>query len=407
MQAQLTHHSLTRKSIDITVPSTEVSEEFGKVLAKVGSKVRIPGFRPGKAPKDVLFSRYGREIHGEVADNLLKKYFKNAANSVGAMPISYPALEKAQLREGLEGVLTAHFDVAPEVPLPDYLGLKITKKKRLIDDAAVEEHLEGARQQAAKFIPVEDAAASGHYATVDIRVKPQGIKAQEYKDQVIEVGKGGPFDQELIGMKLDETKHFNLTVPEGDTNRLLAGKLVGYEAHLKDLRQRVVPELNDDFAKDMGEYENLAALKAYIRTKLEEAADQDANVRAQSTILDLLLEAAPFEGPASMTALQLDDFCQELMAEVQQRGMDPRKINWNAYRQSRVRDAERAVRSGYLLQAIGNAENIQVSDEELDQEIQRRTRFSSPSRPSGPSWSVGAPPPRSRAACARTRSSIA
>jgi len=371
MQAQITHHSLTRKSIDITVPSTEVAEEFGKVLAKVGAKVRIPGFRPGKAPKDVLFSRYGREIHGEVASNLLSRHFKTAANAVGAMPISYPALEKAQLREGLDGVLTAHFDVAPEVALPDYMGLKLTKKKRLIDEAAVTEHLEALRQQAAKFIPVEEAAAAGHYATLDLRVKPQGMKVQSYKDQVLELGNGSPLEPEILGMKVDETKSFTLTIPESDANPQMAGKTVSYEAKLKDLRKRVVPELNDEFAKDMGDYQDLAALKAYVKQKLEEAADQDANVRAQSTILDLLLEAAPFEGPASMTSLQLDDFCQELMQEVQQRGLDARKINWNAYRQSRMRDAERAVRSGYLLQAIGNAENIQVSDEELEAEIRR------------------------------------
>jgi len=371
MQAQLTHHTPTRKSVDITVPAPEVAEEFGKALSKVGSKTKIPGFRPGKAPKDVLLSRYGREIQGEVVENLVKRHFKNAAVQAGAQPISYPSLEKIQLKEGQDGVLTVRFDVAPEVALPEYKNLKITKKKRLIDQAALDEHLEGLRQQAAKLIPVEESAAPGHYATVDIHVKPQGMKAQEFKDQVIALSSERPLDQELIGMKVDERKDFVLTVPDGDPNRSLAGKKVAYEAKLKDLRKREVPELNDEFAKDMGDYKNLAALKEFVKQKLEEAADQDALVRAQSTILEMLLDAAPFEVPGSMTALQLDDYCQELMATIKQRGLDPRKVNWDAYRQNRLRDAERAVRSGYLLQALGNAEDIQVSDEELDKEIQR------------------------------------
>jgi len=370
MQAQITHHTATRKSVDITVPASEVSAEFGKVLAKVGSQVRIPGFRPGKAPKDVLMARYGQDINGEIADTLVKRYFREAAVAAGAQPISYPALEKAQLREGQDAVLVVHFDVAPEVQIPDAKGLKITKQKRLIDDAAVAEHLETMREQSAKFVPVEEAAAEGTIATLDIRVKPQGMKAQEVKDQVIQLGGERPFDKEILGAKVDENRTFSITVPDSDSNRSLAGKQVNYEVHVKDLRKREVPELNDDFAKDL-EFETLDALKADVRAKLEEAAEQDAFVRAQSTLLEMLLEAAPFEVPASMTALQLDDYCQELMSVAGRQGLDARKVNWAAYRQARLRDAERAVRSGYLLQAIGNAEDIQISDEDLDAELQR------------------------------------
>lgn len=370
MQAQLTHHSTTRKSVDITVAATEVSAEFKKVLAKVGSQVRIPGFRPGKAPKDVLMARYGNDINHEIADTLMKRHFRDAAVAVGAQPISYPALEKAQLHDGKDGILVVHFDVAPEVKIPEIKGLKITKQKRQIDDEAVADQLEAMRQQGAKFVPVEDAAAEGAIATLDIHVKPQGMKAQDVKDQVIQIAPERPFDKEVVGMKVDETRTFTLTVPDSDGNRSLAGKQVKYEVVLKDLRKREVPELNDDFAKDL-EFESLEALKADVRAKLDEAAEQDAFVRAQSVMLEMLLEAAPFEVPASMTALQLDDYCQELMSVAGRQGMDARKINWAAYRQARLRDAERAVRSGYLLQAIGNAEDIQVSDEELEAELKR------------------------------------
>lgn len=369
MQANLTHHTTTRKSIQVTVPAAEVSEEFGKVLAKIGPQVRIPGFRPGKAPKDVLLARYEREIQAEVTENLMNKHFWNAATAAGAQPISRPALEKIELKEGQDGVFHAHFDVAPEVKLPDYKGLPVLKQKRLIDDEAVAEHLEGLRQKAAKFVPVEDAAADGHYATFDIKVKPQGLKAQEFKDQVIQLSAERPFDKEVIGMKVDEARKFTIAIPENDPNQAVAGKPVVYEVVCRDLRKREVPELNDEFAKDMGSYETLAALKDFVRKDLEEAADRDAVSRAQSALLDTLLEKTPFEVPASMTGLQLDDFCQEFANMVARQGMDPKKVNWQAYRQSRLRDAEKAVRSGYLLQAIGNAENIEVSEEEIDSDI--------------------------------------
>lgn len=369
MQVTLTHHTPTRKSVEVKIPAPEVNAAFQDVIQKMAPKVRIPGFRPGKAPKSVLLKRFAREIEHEVAENLVQRHFWDAAAAAGAQPISQPAVENVTVKEGEEGLFKAHFDVAPEVKLPDYSDLKLPKQKRLIDDEAVKEHLEGLRERAARFIPVEGDAAEGHFATLDIRVKPQGMKAKSYQDQVVQLDPKRPFDAEILGMANEGSKKFDITVPQDDTNRSLAGKTVHYEVTLKDLRSRVVPELNDEFAKDMGQYDDLAALTAAVTKELAEAAERDATVRVQTRLLDALLDAAPFEVPTSMVALQLDDYCQEFAQEVAQQNMDPRRINWAAYRQHRLRDAERAVRSGYLLQSIGNAEDIQVSEDEIDQDI--------------------------------------
>jgi trigger factor len=370
MQSSLTHHTATRKSLEVTVPASEVTAEFSKVIAKLTPKVKIPGFRPGKAPKAVLLSRYDREIQSEVAEALVEKHFMEAAAAAGTQPISRPALEKIELKEGADGKFKALFDVAPQVTLPEYKGLTVTKKKRIIDEAAVTEQLEAMRQEAAKFVPVDDGGAElGHYVTLDIKVKPQSMKAMDYKDQVIQLAAERPFDAEILGMRVDESRKFSITIPEGDANKAMAGKPVAYEVTMKDLRAREVSELNDDFAKDLGPHTGLDDLKASVRKELEEAAENDALSRAHQTILEGFLDAAPFEVPASMVALQLNDYCQEFAEMVARQGVDPKKVNWEAYRQSRQREAERAVRSGYLLQAIGNTEDIQVSDEEVDAEI--------------------------------------
>ena len=370
MPSSLTHHSATRKSIEVIIPVAEVNDEFSKVIAKLTPKAKIPGFRPGKAPKAVLLSRYEREIQSEVAEVLVNKHFMESAAAAGAQPISRPSLESVELKEGAEGKFSAKFDVAPEVALPVFKGLAVVKQKRKVDEAAVAEQLEAMRQEAAKFIPVEDGAAElGHYATLDIKVKPQGLKTVDYKDQVVELTAGRPFDTEILGLKLDETRKFSITIPEGEGNPAMAGKPVAYEVVLKDLRARQVPELNDDFAKDMGPHTGLDDLKVFVQKQLEEAADEEATSRAHQSILEGFLDAATFEVPGTMVSLQLNDYCQEFAEMVARQGVDPKKINWQAYRQSRTRDAERAVRSGYLLQAIGNTEDIQVSDEEVDTEI--------------------------------------
>ncbi|GLH70319.1 hypothetical protein GETHPA_18520 [Geothrix rubra] len=369
MSVTLHHHSPTRKSVEVTVPAAEVGTAFNEVVAKIAPKVRIPGFRPGKAPRAVLMQRYAREIQSDVAEQLVDRHFWKAAQEAGAMPISRPALEKLDLKEGADAVFKAQFDVAPVVDLPDYKTLQLTKKKRAIDEAAIDEHLEGLRQRATRLLPVDEAVAEGLVVTCDIRVKPQGLKAQTYADQVLQIEAGRPFDQEILGMKADEKKAFTINHPADDENRVLAGKTLAYEVTVKDVRRKETPELNDEFAKDMGAFENLAALKAAIRKDLEEAAERDAVARLHASLLDTLLDAAPFEVPRSMVILQLDDYCQEFAQTVARQGLDPKKVNWEAYRRYRLNDAERAVRSGYLLQAIGNAEDIQVAEEEIDADI--------------------------------------
>lgn len=370
MSATLHHQSPTRKAVEVTVPAAEVNAAFNEVVAKIAPKVRIPGFRPGKAPRPVLMQKYGREIQSDVAQQLVERHFWKAAQEAGALPISHPSLEKLDLKEGADAVFRAQFDVAPDVTLPDYKAMILTKKKRAIDEATTLEHLEGLRKRATKFLPIEDGAvATGLIATCDIRVKPQGLKAQNYQDQVLEIDGTRPFDAELVGLKIDEKKSFTLTHPADDANTVLAGKTLAYEVHVKDLRSKEVPVLGDEFAKDMGAFENLEALKVAVNKDLEEAAERDAMARLQATMLDTLLDAAPFEVPRSMVALQLDDYCQEFAQHVARQGMDPKKVNWQAYRQYRLNDAERAVRSGYLLQAIGNAESIEVPEADIDAEI--------------------------------------
>lgn len=368
MQVSLTHQTATRKTLELVIPVPELNAEFKEVITKIAPKVRIPGFRPGKAPRTVMMERFGGDIRREVADNLVKRHFWNAAAAAGATPISQPAVERAELNENAEGRIHAIFDVAPEVTLGNYKELQLTKSKRRMEDALVDEQLEHLRQSAAKLVPVEGEAAEGHYATLEIKVKPQGMKAQSFKDQVVELKADRPFDAQILGLSIDGQKTFTLDVPAEDPNRAMAGKRVTYDVVLKDLRTRTIPELNDEFGKDQG-HDDLAGLRTKVAADMEEALERDAMTRLQTTMLEVLLDTATFEAPASLVALQLDDYCNDFAQTIHRQGIDPRRVNWEAYRQTRLHDAQRAVKSGYLLQAIGNAEEIDVTEEEVDAEL--------------------------------------
>ncbi|HET6330483.1 MAG TPA: trigger factor [Holophagaceae bacterium] len=366
MTATLTQHSPTRMSLEFSVPAKEVTDTFEAVVSSFAPKARIPGFRPGKAPKTVLIQKFSREVHQDVAERLVRGHFWNEAEQAGVQPISNPALEKMDLKDGSDATMRLLFDVAPQVTLPDYKKLELTKRKRKISAADVDEQLEGLRQRATKLLPVDAPAAAGLLATCDIKAKLQGRKPETYRDQVIELDPKRPFDAAIIGAKADETRSFD--VEHGEDAPAMAGRQVHYTVNITDVRRREVPEIGDELAKDLGETD-LAALKAKVKSDLEEAAERDAESRVHANILDMLLDASPFEVPRSLVIMQLDDYCNEFAREASQQGIDPKRVNWNAYRQHRLNDAERAVRSGYLLQAVGNAEDIQVADDEIDADI--------------------------------------
>jgi trigger factor len=371
MEATLIHNSATRKTLEMVFPAPQLDKAFKEAIANIAPKVKLPGFRPGKTPKSVLLTKFKNEIAKEVAENLMESHFASAIAQIGIQPISRPAIESAELQEGAQGKVKIQFDVAPEVKLPDYKGAKLVKKKRIVDDGYVDKAIEAMRQQAARYVPVEGPAQAGHFAQYDLKVRPQGMKQKLYEGKEMQLEAGKPFDAQLLGMVVGETKNFSLQIPDDDKNRSIGGKQVRYEVKIHDLRSKAVPDLNDEFAKDAGDYGSLSALKKGVRQELEKYAENEASVRLEGEMLDQLLEAAPFEVPSSMVNLQMDDYCRDFAEKLNRMGLDYKKVDWKAYRQRRLNDAERAVRSGYLLQFLGNDQDIQVSEDEIDQEIRK------------------------------------
>lgn len=375
MTFTLTPKTETRQSIEINVPVLEVDAIFSSVLQRLGNGLKVPGFRKGKAPSGVIMQRFTKEIHQEVAESLVRTYFWKSAQEANVTPISNPSIEKLNLKQGSDASFTALFDVAPKITLPSYRSLTIPKVKRKVDADLIEEQLQELRQRAAKNKPLETDVDARSIVTCDIKVTPfrddgKPEKTRFFKDQVIEIDKERLLDQSLVGMRLDEMKAFTLEHPTDDPNAGFAGKKIAYQVTVKDHRIKVVPELDDELAKDLGSYASVDELKTALVKDLEEATEKDANARCQAAILDLLLAQSAFEVPQSMIQLQLDDYCREFASLFTQQGMDPKRINWEGYRAHRLKDAERSVRSGYIIKELGDVEKIEVTEDEVNQEIQ-------------------------------------
>ena len=275
MQSSLTHHTATRKSLEVIVPASEVTAEFSKVIAKLTPKVKIPGFRPGKAPKAVLLSRYEREIQSEVAEALVDKHFMEAATAAGTQPISRPALEKVELKEGADGMFSAQFDVAPQVTLPEYKGITVVKKKRTSTRPPWPSSWRPCASEAAKFIPVEDGARrAGPLRHPGHQGQAPGHEGHGLQGPGDPAGRRPPVrrrDPRHAGGRDPQVLHHH---PRRRRQPPMAGKPIAYEVTMKDLRVREVPELNDDFAKDLGPHAGLDDLKVFVRKELEEPAER-------------------------------------------------------------------------------------------------------------------------------------
>ncbi len=376
MQYTLNTQSSTRQSLDIIVPSIHVDEAFERITSRISSTVKVPGFRKGKVPTKYVMERFSKEVHQEVAESLIRDFFWEASRKAGVTPISTPSIEKLELKQNMDAKFLASFDVAPELKLPDYQGLSLIKKKRRVDSDLIEEQLKDLQVRSAKLKSVDTPVASGLLVTCDLKVTPFRVdgkpeKTRSFKEQVIQIDEKRPLDAALIGSQVDAVKEFTLEHTEQDTNTSLAGKSVKYHVTIKDIRERVLAEINDDFAKDAGPFENLQSLKDRLAKDLEESSERDANGRLKADLLDLLLEKTNFEIPSTMTELQLDDYCREFSQQFSQQGMDPKRINWHAYREHRFKDAQRSVKCGYLLKQLGDTEKIEVSETAVDADIER------------------------------------
>ena len=376
MHYTLSTQSGTRQSLDVTVPSQRVNETFARITNRLASTMKLPGFRKGKVPPQFILERFSKEVHQEVAESLVRDFFWEASRQAGVTPISNPSIEKLELKQDTDAKFVASFDVAPALQLPSYQNLSLTKKKRQVDEALLEEQLKDLQARSAKLKSVETPVAASLLVTCDLKVTPYRVdgkpeKTRSFKDQVIQIDESRPLDAALLGLNVDDTKEFTLQHPDSDPNTHFAGKSVKYHVVVKDIRERVLAEINDDFAKDAGPFENLQALKDRLKQDLEEAAERDAQGRLQADLLDLLLEKTTFDIPASMVAMQLDDYCREFSQEFSKQGMDPRRINWQAYRNHRLKEAERSVKCGYLLKQLGDAEKVEVPESAVDADIEK------------------------------------
>lgn len=385
MKSELKETSPVEREIHIEVDGASLKDAYNKISQRYAKGATVPGFRKGYAPLDVIRMRYKEEIKQEVLQLLLPEKVTEAINEHGLQPLTEPHLHVEDIENvkvnGSQSIkLHVHFEVMPEVPMPDYKGIEVTRRVKPVDDAEVEHLINNRLSSEAALMPVEDRPSElGDTVIADLEGRfeddPDGepITAQDLEvklgDEVIERS----FTDNLIGVKADDEKEFTVSYADDFSSPALAGKTVNYKAKIKSVGVTETPEANDDWAKSLDEgYESLADLKTKLRDDLETYAASEADARIRNEAVAKMIEATPFEVPNALIENQARNLLNNFAQDMQQRGIDLNTVQNDfiqmAFNQMRTQ-AERDVRGAMLLDKIAEAEKIEVPQAEVDEEV--------------------------------------
>ena len=395
MKTEFIDVSDTQKNLVVEIDSTVVDAEIDKVSRDYSKAARIPGFRPGKVPAKVVKQRFRDQILHDVAHGLIPRAVDEALRERGVEPVDTPDIRDVVVEEGQPLKFTASFETVPPIEPGDYSGLTVKTAHAVVQDADVERALSQLRERAARYDPVEHRGVEvGDSVLMDL-VRTARKKAEEPlivipgqqppqretetdKHDNVTVDIGAPanppgFDEALIGLSAGEDKSFDVVYPEDYTISELAGTTVRYDVSVKAIRKRAVPELDDEFAKDLGEFDSLDALRTRVRADLEHEAMHEAERERRAELLKQLSTRVQFDVPASLLDREIDRRVEEFVRRLMEQQIDPMQtnINWEEFRERQRDAAIESVKSALVLDEVARRENLAVSDAELEAEVSR------------------------------------
>lgn len=380
LTAEVTTLEENRVRLDVAVPEDEVQLRMDRAIRKMAREVRVPGFRPGKAPAEVVVQRVGHDaVVQEMLRSALGDWYSQAVAETGIVPIDEPDLDLEEVPEQGDLAFTATVQVRPTASLGDYAGLEIGRAEIELPEGALDAQLLSLREKAATLVPVERAAGKGDFVIIDFDGKVGGktMRQASARDYAVELGGGRllpEFDQRLLGMSAGETVTFPVGYAETDGRPELQGKTVEYTVTLKGVQEKVLPPLDDDLALAVSEFDTLEELTADIQSRLEAIATERVDELFRRMVIDAVSEKATVDVPAVMTDRRIGSILQQTAQQL------PANVTFEDYIAATGRtieqvieelrpDAEMAVKRELVVEAFADAEAIEVTDEEMEEQV--------------------------------------
>src|SRR3984957_15506401 len=366
-----------KHSLEITVPVVEVEKETERAVAEIQRKVKLPGFRPGKAPIGLVKQRFAGDIRQDVLEKLVPRFFRAAADKDHLQVVGQPNVSDVHFHSGEPIKFKAEFEVAPTFELGEYRGITITYDEPEVSDAEVDARLEEIREQKAEYVNEDPRPlVDGDYAVVSLE-SVSGVAEKVSQDEVmLKIGDDATmkeFRENLRGAAPDESREFDVTYPEDYDRKPLAGRTVRFRATVKAVRRKELPEVNDEFAKDLGDYQTLDDLKDAVRKSMLAEREQKAQEVAKQELIERLVDLHDFPVPDAYIDRQVEINVENQLRTLAAQGIDPKsiKLDWAKVRESQKDRAVRDVKASLLLDKIADREAVVATQEEVDREVQR------------------------------------
>jgi trigger factor len=374
LTVEIVEVSSCKKNITAEVPATEVDQEIDQIAREYARTVKVPGFRPGKVPLNIIRQRFGSDLRKEATQKIIERCWRDTITEHKLAPLTEPNIKEIENKPGEPLKFTLTFEVLPPLEVTDYKGVSVTLPSSEVTEESLNQAIETIRERNAQFVPVEGEAGDGMYVTLTIEGQFEGSEKPTREDDItLIIGHAQTneeFSKNLRGAKPNDVRMFDVNYPEDYHRKQFAGKTVHYNVLVKDVKEKQLAELNDDFAKDVGS-ESFEALRNKVRDDLVTQARQNAEKKAREELLDSIVQRQTLEVPDCLVHEEVEAQAHRIANNLAYQGIDVRQasIDWNkVFEEDRPR-AEQSVRRTLFLDAIARQEGIEVTDAEVDSEL--------------------------------------
>jgi trigger factor len=369
-----------KHALEVEIPVEDVTSETGKVVEDLQKRVRIPGFRPGKAPASLILKNYTEDVRQRVLEKLIPKALQKEFEAQNLRVVGSPNVTDVHFHDGEAVHFKAEFEVYPEFELKEYRGISVPYHDPEITDEDLEKRIEEIRDQKATYAnidprPLED----GDFAVMSLE-SLEGVEPPVQADEMtLEIGGADSledFTANLRGMSPGEEKEFDVAYPEDYGQERLAGKTVKFRAKVKGVRKKELPELNDEFAQDLGDYRTMEELRTAVRKSLFDQRQDEAQREAKDKIVEHMVDEHEFPVPEAFISRQIENRVEQRLRSVAQQGIDPKTLNldWDSIKEAQREPAMREVKASLLLSRVAEKESISPTREEVDKQVERLAR---------------------------------
>ncbi len=372
----------SKVKLEIEVAEPDVDTALAKAYFKVVKKVNLPGFRKGKIPRRILEARFGPEIlHDDALEMLIPHAYQEAIKNSEVEPVDQPQFELVQMEEGKPLIFHALVDVLPEIELSEYKGIKVEQEEVKVDDLQIDHHLYMLREQNARLVPLEDSKVKeGHQLLIDFKgfIDDEPFEGGEAENYSLEIGSKSfieGFEEQLVGAAIDEEREVRTKFPENYHKQDLAGKDVLFRVTVKEIKEKQLPDIDDEFFKEVSEFETFDELKEDLRVKLLKNAEEQSKMKMEESLISIVSESSKLELPLALVERQIDRIIGDLESYLQYQGLNLDKFlelsgkSMEEIREEKREDAEKRTRANLVLDAVSKKEGINIEDSELDAKI--------------------------------------